>query len=249
MPLTKAGPGQLLQSACLQRRRSNAVHGAADEAHVIPGDRRRIPNGANACVTWFAPFSRSIWTACEAESTSTSEFRLGRLSFRKSHFRNPIVRSSAQVLSTQQSSTSSMALRLRMSPQKERREQFQPDGAASSQRGDSKQARFKSMQFSLCQVVVLTALSALISAMLTAMVSAHSFSLTMTGQFLDQHPMFVSRQLRPSTPAATSVATSETTEDPTAPITDLETQTQWEDNPTPKIVWLMSFPNRCVRVS
>jgi hypothetical protein len=135
-----------------------------------------------------------------------------------------------------------------MSPQKERHDMFQLDGATSSpQRGESKLARSRSMQFSLCQVVALTALSAFISAMLTAMISAHSFSLTMTGQFMEQQPFFVSRQLRPS---STSGTTRETTgEDSTAPIADLETQTQWDDNPTPKIVWLMSFPNRYVHLS
>lgn len=133
-----------------------------------------------------------------------------------------------------------MALRLRLSPQKERRELFHPDGSSSSPlRNDFKQQRAKPMQFSFGQALALAAVAASASAILTSMVSAHSFSLTMTGQFLDQQPLFVSRQLRPSTSEATIKSSK---------IAAITTQQLWEDNPAPKVVWLMSFPNRCAQV-
>lgn len=97
------------------------------------------------------------------------------------------------------------------------------------------------VQFSLGQVVALMALGASFAAIVTVLVSVHVFSTSVNAR-MDIYPLILPetamRNLRQEEiPRPVVVEPKEVNLRP-VPVE------RHEDNPNPKIVWLMSFPNR-----
>jgi len=100
-------------------------------------------------------------------------------------------------------------------------------------KGKSNKASSTPMLFTMGQVFALVALGASLAAILTAVVSVHSFSSNLKAQADALSAVAPGRRLRPIVQSNKA---------------DCDPQPSAKDNTsTRKVVWLMSFPNRFVR--